>query len=434
MQVNSDVLDVQRFFNGNIVGKRAYVSQMIDLPLVQSRFISRMKRDSSGYRVNLNVFVYHCLEAFERQTAEAVQAETAEEFYQKLSEVLKVIDDMLVRFRDTQPHDPKWHVYFEQADNYLSWMLEQRLLKMLTKAPKSSSTSEERQRVLEFCQAENEYRNVQRYNSAMTMSDPNRIANKMILLKRLIEQGVVFKEELQELGGILQKAVKGVATALVMLVVYGLVLEAANLLSGLTFALVGTLAIIYGFREIFKDDVRHIIWSYLQRGRPLFARKLIDGVSKQVVAHQKIWLAFLRHSEIPEKVERLLRRRHRQSFQDADYLHYRIDTNTTSGSFRKGYQGIQEQLMFDLSPFARHLERGQGNIFTEQGGKISKNTIEKRYQVNLVICVSEDKDEVEYRRYKITMNRSGIVDLDFSGEVEYERAEAHSQENEAKMP
>jgi hypothetical protein len=416
MQVNADVLDVHQFYNANIVGKRAYISQMMDLPLVQSRFISRMKRDSSAYRVNLNVFVYHCLEAFERQTSELARHEDAEVFYIQLQETLKLLDDMLVRFRDTQPEDPKWNVYFQQADNYLSWSIEQKLLKLLSKAPKSAASFDSRQRVLEFCQTEHEYRHVQRYNSSMTMADPNRIANKMILLKRLIEQGVVFKEEEQELGRYLKKAVKGVATALVMIVVYALVLEAASMLSGLTFALVGTLALIYGFREIFKEDIRHVIWNYIQRGRPIFSRKLIDGMSKKLVALQKIWLSFMSHSDLPVQVESMLRRRLRQSSQDADFLFFQTDTQTYSEHFRKGYQGIQEQVIFNLAPFARHLERGQGSVFVQQSGNIAKNPIEKRYQVNLVVVLGPPEKPEIHALYKITMNRSGIVDIELAEE------------------
>lgn len=412
MGVNSNVLDIEQFLNANILGKRAYISQMVDLPLVQSRFISMMKQDSSAYRVNLNVFVYHCLHAFERETSEIARLDNAHDFYEMLQPMMLLLETMLVRFRDTQPDEPKWQVYFEQADNYLSWSIEQRLLKLVSKAPKSSGTQELRERILEFCQAENNYRYLQKYNSTMTMSDPNRIANKMILLKRLVEQGVVFKEEIQELGGILKKIVKGVATALVMLVVYSLVIHAASLLSGVTVALVCTLAVIYGFREIFKDDVRQAIWNYLQRGRPKFSRKLIDGVSKKIVAIQKIWCAFIKQSDMPKVVQKQLKRRHKQNRQDSEYLHYRIETSTVKGSFRHGYQGIQEQIIFNLSPFSRNLERGQGSVFTEQNGKISKHPIEKRYQVGMVIGVTDKKDETSYLRYKITMNRSGIIDVE----------------------
>lgn len=432
MGVNPNTLDTDRFIMANVNGRRAYVSQMMDLPLVQSRFISRMKKDPASYRINLNVFVYHCLQALERETTELQRIESPDDFYQALRPVMDLLESMLIRFRDAQPHEPRWQVYFEQADNYLSWMIEQRLLKFLSRVQKSSSSQEERQRVLEFCQAERNYREIQRYNSSVTMADPNRIANKMILLKRLIEQGVVFKEETHELGRFARKLVKGIATALVMVVVYSLVIEATSLLRGVTVALVGVLAIIYGFREIFKDDIRQVIWNYLQRGRPIFLRRLIDGVSKKMVAQQKIWFSFIGQSDLPKHIDKMLRRRHQQNRQDAEFLYYRIDTMTYPESFRKGYQGIQEQIMFELSPLARHLERGRSSVFTEQNGKISKSPIEKRYQMNLVVGIGVDHDSKvikecqEFHRYKVTVNRSGIVEVEYGGEVIKERDSTRS--------
>ena len=107
--VNADVLDLQQFLWQYCGQARLYFA-VGWLTLVQS-FISRMKRDPSDYRVNLNVFVYHCLEAFDRETAEVDKEETPEQFYIGLHDMLLMIDDMLIRFRDTQPDDPRWCIW-----------------------------------------------------------------------------------------------------------------------------------------------------------------------------------------------------------------------------------------------------------------------------------------------------------------------------------
>ena len=205
------------------------------------------------------------------------------------------------------------------------------------------------------------------------MDDPNRIANKMILLKRIIEQGVVFKEEVQELGLILRKVVKGIATALVMMVVYGLVIEAANLLSGVTFALIFTLAFIYGLREIFKDDVRTVIWNYLQRGRPSFSRKLVDGVSR-VVAYQKLWLDFIWPDEVPDFMIPLLRRRHRRADKIQIFYIIAVIPRRFQKVFAKVIKGFKSNWCL-IYHHLRVTRARAGSVFSEQAGKISKTRL-----------------------------------------------------------
>jgi len=73
---------------------------------------------------------------------------------------------------------------------------------------------------LAICDEESLYRSKQNYNSAVTIKDSNRIANKMRLLRRLIEYG----SKTLTLGKHTRKIVTGVATAMLMIVVLVLVL------------------------------------------------------------------------------------------------------------------------------------------------------------------------------------------------------------------
>ncbi|MGL4615440.1 MAG: hypothetical protein ACRCVV_16370, partial [Shewanella sp.] len=255
------------------------------------------------------------------------------------------------------------------------------------------------------------YRDANHYNSAQTIQDPNRISNKMLLLRRLIQQGVVLKEELKPLGIGLKKFTTGLATALVMLVVSALIIEAQGVFSGFTIALVLTLAVIYGFREIFKDDVRNAMWRYIQRGRPRWSRILRDTTSQAVIAKQLIWLEFMRQQDLPAAVSDILQHRHSQNKIDTEILHYKIATRVSQGEFQAGYSTIQEQVSFSFVPFARYLERGKAKIFKESDGKVSHESVERRYQVNLILVLRNGREPAQYSRYKITMNRSTIIEI-----------------------
>ena len=411
MGIGSHTLTEEDYYHSAIVGRRSYYSEGLHLPLVQTRFVSQNKRTVEEFRLYLNLFAYQFSVAIENDSKELSQIAEPSQFYKALDELCEQVIQLLRKFRRNEPSDPKWKSYFENADNYLSWLCEQRLLKLLAHASRGSEFSEIVEKAMTLCRSESSYRDERKYNSAQTKQDPNRISNKMLLLRRLIQQGVVLKEELKPLGVGLKKFTTGLATALVMLVVSALIIKAQGVFSGLTIALVLTLAVIYGFREIFKDDVRNAMWRFIQRGRPRWTRVLRDTTTQAVIAKQLVWLEFMRSQDVPKDVAEILRQRHSQNKVDAEIFHYRIATKVTHGDFLAGYQHIQEQVNFSLVPFARYLERGKAKIYKEIDGKVSNDSVERRYQINLVLVVREGRSEPEYARYKITMNRSSIIDI-----------------------
>lgn len=411
MGIGPQSLNEEEYYHSAITGRRSYYSTGLHLPLVQSRFASQKKRTIEEFRLYLNLFAYQFSVAIETDSKELAQIEEPADFFNSLQGLCDLVSQLLKKFRRNEPSDPKWKSYFENADNYLSWFCEQRLLKLLSTAPRSNEYSDILDSAIALCRAESEHRETKRYNSQQTKDDPNRISNKMLLLRRLIQQGVVLKEEMKTLGTGLKKMTTGFATAMVMLVVSALIIKAQGVFSGLTIALVLTLAVIYGFREIFKEDIRNALWRLIQQGRPKWSRILRDTNNQAPIAKQLVWLDFMKTIELPGDIAEILKRRHRQNKLDAEVLHYGIHTRVTQKEFLAGYTSIQEQVNFSLAPFARYLERGKAKIYKELDGKISNDSVERRYQINLILAVKDGKDAVQYARYKITMNRSTIIDI-----------------------
>ncbi|SGY90515.1 Putative uncharacterized protein [Moritella viscosa] len=412
MGINPQTLTEEDYFYRGIQGKRAYYSEGLHLPLVQSRFASRMKRSPDEYRVNLNLFAYQFAKAFEKDISNIQQQIEPQLFYSALIELNDVAKSIIKKFRRNAPADEKLKAYFNNVDNYLSWFSEQCCYKALSKRKKSNEFLDERAEIIGFCRGEAKYRLENGYNSANTLLDPNRIANKMRLLRRLIEHGVIFKEATQQLGKHQQKIVKGTATSLVMVIVLSMIFFAQGELKGLTYALIAVLSVIYGFREIFKDEFNNTLWRWIRKGRPKWSRNLIDTSNKQIISKQRIWLDYIKQSKLPIVVRDVLYRRRPQNKQESILLHYRLDTRVSHKGFQAGYDRMQEQIYFSVRPLIRYLERGTGAVYTEHDSKISKEAIERRYQVNVVVGLKDDSAKVVYQRHKITVNRSGILDIE----------------------
>ena len=412
MGISPTTLTEENYFHSSIKCHSAYYSDQLHLPLVRSRFISQKKGEQSDYRLNLNLFSYQIRLALDTDVKQTLQLTSVDEFYAQSIEVAEQTVSLLKKLRRYTPPDKKLKPFFDNADNYLSWHVEQSFLKLLSRGPKSSEHSVERKFLFDLCRKESEYRTDNQYNSQLTLSDPNRITNKMRLLQRLIEYGVVFQKDTKNLNTNLKRLVRGTVTAVIMAFVMMLVLNARSSFAEVTIALVGMLGIIYGLREIFKDDITRIIWRKIQQGLPKWKLIFTNSITKSRMMSQTLWLEYMRPKELPKEVDSLFQQRRHQNKQAARLLHFRSDTKVFAKQFLPGYGEIQGQIFFNLTPFIRFLKKGEGRLYSLDGNKITKQSVERRYQINLVL-VQTDKSSLKHlQRFKVTLNRSGIINIE----------------------
>ncbi|WP_028864517.1 hypothetical protein [Psychromonas aquimarina] len=425
MGINKNTLSETDYFNSAIKGRRAYFTKGLHLPLLHTRFASRMKRSPEEYKTNLNLFAYQYITALDTDTDETLSIDDSEslrDFYHAAADMTEHSLAILKKHRSHTLKDPKLQSIFDNVDNYLSWYTEQSILRMLAKKPRNAEFADARLALLKVCEEESNYRKEKAYNSEATLKDPNRIANKMRLLRRLIEYGVIFKSETQELGNITRKIVTGVATALIMCVVLVLIIKTQGALSKLTSVMILVLAVIYGVREVFKDDFKNILWRWIRKGKPKWSRILKDSTSQSEIARQRVWLDYIKTKKLPAQSKELLARRHMQNIQSAELLHYRIETKVDNHDFQAGYDTLEETILFSLRPFARYLERGTGKVYEQNDAasnkeKIQATSIERRYQINVVVALDQGYYTEQFERYKITLNRSGIIEIEKAGET-----------------
>ncbi len=412
MGIGPKTLEEEHYFHNSIETHSAYYSDQLHLPLVRSRFISQKKGEQSDYRLNLNLFSYQIRIALDTDIKQTIKLKDTDDFYPQAILLAEQIAGLLKKLRRYTPPDKKLSPFFENADNYLSWQVEQSFLKLISRGPKNSDFATERNFLLAFCRSENEYRETNQYNSQTTLDDPNRITNKMRLLQRLIEYGVVFQTEVKNLNSNLKRVVRGAVTTVIMAFVMMLVLNARANFTEVTIALVTMLGVVYGLREIFKDDITRIIWRLIQKGLPKWRHIYTNSVNKTRVASQTIWLEYIRNKDLPKQVDKLFQTRRQQNKQAAQLLHFRSDTRVNAKSFLPGYDEIQQRIYFNLTPFIRFLKRGEGRLYSLDGSKITKQAVERRYQINVVLMQTDKQDQQQTQRFKITLNRSTIINIE----------------------
>jgi len=92
----------------------------------------------------------------------------------------------------------------------------------------------------------------------------------------------------------------------------------------------------------------------------------------------------------------LFQQRRQQNKQAARLIHFRCDNKVLAKEFLPGYGEIQQNIMFNLTPFVRFLKKGAGRLYSLDGQKISSQGVERRYQINLILRHSTaDGDELQ---------------------------------------
>ncbi|MDY7116850.1 hypothetical protein RAN53_10860 [Halomonas sp. SSL-5] len=445
--LTGQVIAEEDFYHAAIQVKRTYFSDRYRLPLVLSRLAERGRLDAEHYRLSLSLYAYQYVVAMEgavapliddaRRALKAEKAEKAEKsgkassgrsaagrsepvkeeeeqapsLEQRLAEHADLAVSILRRLRRHEPGEESLHRYFATIDNYLSWFTEQRLLALLAGLPRGARFRPVRSRLVAICRAEDDYRREREYNSERVTRDPTRMSNKMRLLRRLIEYPVTLKQRTQELGNAEQKAVKALATAVVMVFVSLGLLRVRDTLADITALFVLAMAGIYALREVFKDDLRNTLWRLLRRGRPKWRRQYLDPTRNQVVGRQLEWFDYKRFPKLDAEIQRVRKRNVAQ--REEMVLHYRSRSRMSPTRFLSGYDHTRETLTLDLSSIARLMDKGSRRVYRlEEGDQVVREEVEKRHLLNLVIRETQGDARPTLQRWKIVMSRSRIVDVE----------------------
>lgn len=454
------VLAEEAFYHAAIHVKRTYYSDRYRLPMVLSRLAERGRLDPDQYRLGMSLYAYQYVEALERSNHSLLEAarrvrrdekaaagkdkseaskdkseagkdkatpdreeraagsqakgrkEEKEEtsLEARLQEHAELAADILKRLRRQQPAEESLSRYYVTIDNYLSWFTEQRLLALVAVLPRGARFREIRERLLAICADEGAYREAKEYNSERVTLDPTRMSNKMRLLRRLIEFPVTLKHKTQELGGGEQKAVKALATAVVMVFVSLGLLRVRDALSDITALFVLAMAGIYALREVFKDDLRNTLWRLLRRGRPKWRRQYLDPTRNVPVGRQLEWFDYARFLKLDEEIQRVRKRSVAQ--REEVVLHYRSSSRMSPTRFLSGYEHTRETLTLDLSLVARLMDKGSHRVYRLEKGQVVREEVEKRHLINLVIREVQGDQPPTLQRWKVVMSRSRIVDLE----------------------
>ena len=414
LKFSKSIMSEVDFYHTVLSNNRTYYTSQNHLPLVYSRLASRDKLPSDKYRVSLSLYAYQYALSLEKTTHkffDSLADVSDEEAVEQLQYITDMAVEILTKLRRYVPKDQRLMRYYQNVDNYLSWLTEQRFLSLIAHMPRSAAFKANRDQLISLCETEGQYRQDCNYNSDNALKDPTRMVNKMRLARRLIEYPLTIRQKDVVLGERTAIAVKGMATALVMvLVTLAIVHLRNNFLNEITLSFVLAMAGIYGLREMFKDELKDALWRWFRKGKPKWRKVFTDPTSGQRIGSQLEWLDFIAFDSVPDEVKKIRRGKLRQ--REESVVKIRMLTNMSTTKFLSGYDMTREVWRVDFRPFSRLMSRGKEKYYALNEGQVSRESIEKRHQFNLISKQKNQDGSFSIQRWKITVNRSKVVDVE----------------------
>ena len=328
-----------------------------------------------------------------------------------IARAVRLSETYAQRLRRTVPAQTSQQRYFRQMDIYFSWYAEQFLLECMTLEGYQELDSEIRETVEEFLLEEYRIRKDREYLTDFH-GKPTRVWNRMSLYHRLLEYPVLLRSKRTELGSGTRKLVKAATTTMIM-ALFTYVLFNARSASHLSITLLLGIALIYGIRDLLRDDLITMVTGWLRRGRPRWKNRLLMPYTRQVMGQQMVWLDYCKLTDLPKDV---LEHSSKWVSEERHIICYRTHLNLDKAALEQNE--IQERMNLDCEHLCELIEPTRNRLFALADGDepftaIEAHAIEKQHDYNLLLVFTEPgQDHSSAQRWRLRLGANGIVECE----------------------
>lgn len=412
-------LPSSEFFNKNInQNKSLYKSDSPSLTLLYTKYLEKKDIPVEQLNTSLSLFSHQYIKRLKDYVSE-ISKEKQEDLPIKVSELLTEVQKILNSFRDLEIKDEKVQYNFEKIDFLLSFETEQFLLKMVNLLQKVKGTSDLRTIIITLAESEGIYRIDKNYHSddgdfhLVKENDDKfiRILNKIEMRKRLIELPLKVSEKVLTYGKKEKYISLALATGFIMFIVSFILLQARLLGIDMTLQFVVGLAILYICRDLFREEIKEIIYNKIISKRPKIKSFIYVPNNEDPVGMTQTWF-------FKEDKTQLLQ----ANYKDRVVLKLREKIKLNNFEHH-GFKRMRTFTNFDLSPLLSMIERDGRKLFiySDDNRTAKSFKLPRQYQINLTVKetvskkrkyfqLKEDIKEKE-KKFLIIINREKIVSI-----------------------
>ena len=264
------------------------------------------------------------------------------------------------------------------------------------------------------------YKSLRGY-SVLKEDKPMKNANLLYrwsVLKKYVESDLYLSADRRKSGVLQEQVYYSIAAGLSMVFATAMTFTFQQKYGNYTMPLFVALVVSY----MLKDRIKELVRSAFSSNRKLkyFDNQTRLSVKDSIIGVCKEGFDIVPQSKVPQEIIDI---RNRSMIVDVEnrinqesVLFYRnlveVDHAKLAGTSEYSVEGINEIFMLNLSSFVKKMDNPEnGYHICKPDGEMVSVSVKKIYYINFICRISYD-DQVLCKRYRIAMNRNGIIDLE----------------------
>ena len=238
------------------------------------------------------------------------------------------------------------------------------------------------------------------------------------VLKKYVESDLYLSADKRKNGVLQEQVYYSIAAGLSMVFATAMTFTFQQKYGNFTMPLFVALVVSY----MLKDRIKELVRSAFSSNRKLkyFDNKTRLSVKDNIIGVCKEGFDIVPQSKVPQEITDI---RNRSMIVDVEnrinqesVLFYRnlveVDHGKLAETSEYSIEGINEIFMLNLSSFVKKMDNPENSYrICKPDGETVSVSVKKIYYINFICRISYD-DKVLCKRYRIAMNRDGIIDLE----------------------
>lgn len=241
------------------------------------------------------------------------------------------------------------------------------------------------------------------------------------VLKKYVESDLFLSADKRKSGVLKEQVYYSIAAGLSMIFATAITFTFQQKYGNFTMPLFVALVVSY----MFKDRIKELVRSAFSSNRKLkyFDNATLLGVKETIIGRSREGFDFVPQSKVPREI---IEMRNRSMIVDVEnrinsesVLFYRnlieLYTSRLAATSEYHISGINEIFMVNLSSFVKKMDNPQNTYHIYGSHGIEKIAVDRVYYLNFIFQFTHNGTVVR-KRYRVMMNRDGIIDLEMPNE------------------
>lgn len=312
--------------------------------------------------------------------------------------------------------------YFTFGDEFMSNIIEQHTFKMIDKL--SALFVDERiylkEELSQLIVKEIAYKRDRGY-LVVAKDSPN--SNRELvfrhgILKKYVESDLFLKARKKKDGVIVEQVYYSLAAGLSMIFATAIAFSFQLKYGNFTMPLFVALVVSYMLKDRIKELMRYYFAHRL--GAKYFDNKTTISIKDEPIGWSKEGVDFITEDKTPREIMDIRSRspllEAENQYTDEKILLYRklvrIDRDKLELNSPYSIAGINDILRFNINSFIQKMDNPEVPLYSMDGrGDISVINGQKIYYLNFLMQF-QFEDQIDYKRFRIVFNRTGIIDIE----------------------